>query len=448
MSIRVHPWLNFGVYLFVPIFLSQLTFSSAQQVLAPRPPEYSPPTNAVIMNGLPIFTNQLEVINTNETSGLNSLGAAASASEAQRSTLNAQPRLFDLGPVQLRPHFFYRFSYGDGIQPEPGHKKVTAVNEISPGVLLDIGNHWHLDYTPTLRYYSNKAFRDGFDNAANLSWGTAWRDWVLGFSQAYASSSTPLAETGAQTDQETYTTGINGVYQLNNKISLDFSINQNFRYVNSVTTNQPLSDSRTWSTTEGLNYRFWPGFSVGLSVTFTYDDVTVSPDMTSEQIQGRLNWQPGPKLMFAFSGGFEDRQFLNSNVPDSVSPIFNLSAIYHLFEVTTLTLTANSSVSASYFQSQITDTTGFNASLQQRLLQKLTLTVSGGFGNSSYSGTTAFASSVNRQDNHSNIDVRLTCPFLTRGTASVFYDWTDHSSNEKGFQYNSNQFGFDLGYRY
>src|SRR5205085_2567905 len=105
---------------------------------------------------------------------------------------------------------------------------------------------------------------------------------------------------------------------------------QNFRFVGSVATNQPLSDSRTWSTTEGLNYQLWPGFSVGLSAGFTYDDLSVGSDMTSEQVQGRINWRAGNKLTFSLNGGFEDRQFVNSSAPASLNPIFGLSAIYQL----------------------------------------------------------------------------------------------------------------------
>jgi hypothetical protein len=196
-----------------------------------------------------------------------------------------------------------------------------------------------------------------------------------------------------------------------------------------------------------MNYQISPGFSVGVSLGFTYDDLSVGSDMTSEQLQARINWHPGPKLTLSLNGGLEDRQFLNSGQPDSLSPIFGLSAIYQIFDVTTLTLTANRTVTASYFQNQITESTAFTAGIRQRLFEKLYLGVSGGFGNTAYQATTA-GLSVNRDDDRANINVRLTCPFLTRGTASVFYDWTDHSSTQQGFQYSSNQAGFELGYRF
>jgi hypothetical protein len=411
--------------------------SSAQDVLAPPPPEFStqPPPNFV--NGLPVETNSAEA----------AIPGTYTSMASQPSTLNPGPRLFDLGPVQLRPHLFYQFSYGNGIQPQPGHQTATAVNELASGMLVDIGPHWHLDYTPTMRFYSSKEFRDGTDHAVSLTWGTGFSAWVLGLSQSYLFSTQPLVETGSQTETETYSTTLNAVCQLNSKVSIDFAVNQNFRFVNSVTTNQPLSDSRSWSTTEGMNYQIWPSLSAGLSVTFDYDDMTVGPNMTSEQVQGRLNWQPGSKLTFFLSGGFEDRQFVDSRQPNTVNPVFSLSSTYHLFEATTLTLTVDSAVTPSYFQNQIMESTGFTAGIHQRLLEKLFLDLSGGFMRTSYATTTAGVA-VNRQDENDHINVRLTCPFLTHGTAAIFYDWTDHPSNEQGFQYTSNQGGFELSWRY
>jgi len=208
-----------------------------------------------------------------------------------------------------------------------------------------------------------------------------------------------------------------------------------------------LTDARSWSTTEGLNYQLWPRVSVGLSATFGYDNLSVGPDMASEQVEGRINWRAGNKLTFSLNGGFEDRQFLNSNVPASLNPIFGLSLVYRLFEVTTLSLNAARTVSASYFQSQVTETTGFSASIQQRLLKRLYLSLSGGYGTTSYQATTT-GLAVNRQDDRSSFDVRLSCPFLRNGSASVYYDWSDNASNATGFKYTSNQAGLEVGYHF
>jgi hypothetical protein len=418
------------------VIIFRVTISSvAQNVLAPAPPEFGPhPATVGTYNFPTAATNQPELM---------------PSPEPTTPGPSAIQQVLDWGPVHLRPHLLYRVSYGDGLQSQPGQQQKTLINEFSPGMLADVGDHWHLDYTPTLRFYSSKQFRDETDHSANLTWGTIFQDWALGASQSYVSSSSPLVETASQTDTETFLTALNATWQLGSKVSLDVSVSQNFRYLGQTSVNgQGLSDSRTWSTTEGANYQLWPRLSVGIGATFTYDDIAIGTDMTSEQVNGRLNWTLGQKLTLSLSGGFEERQFLGTHLPDSTTPIFNASLIYQPFEQTVLTLTGSRSVTASYFQSQITEITGFTGTLQQRLFGKLGLAVTGGFTSTSYKSTFFGFFTVTREDDHSIVNVRLTYPFLKNATASIFYDWSDNSSSVNGFKYQSNQGGFELGYRF
>src|SRR5581483_12304308 len=55
---------------------------------------------------------------------------------------------FAVGPVNLRPHVAYRFLSGDGIPARSNHVS-SVIQEFSPGLLLGLGTHWTLDYTPT-----------------------------------------------------------------------------------------------------------------------------------------------------------------------------------------------------------------------------------------------------------------------------------------------------------
>jgi hypothetical protein len=359
-TVGIFIWLGFANHL------------HAQQVLAPPPPAFAPQKNVIAT-----------LSGTNQTEGV--------TSEATPSGGTASHRLWDMGPVHLHPHMFYSVSYGNGIQSQPGNQSKTVVNTMSPGMAADIGTHWHLDYTPTLRFYSSRDFKDGVDQSVILNWGTTSAEWALGASQSYASSSTPLIETASQTDTETYSTVLSAAYQLNSKVSLNFLANQTFQYVNSVSTNQPLSDSKAWSTTEGFNYQIFPRLSAGATLGFTYDELKVGSDMTSEQLQGQLNWHVGNKLSISFHGGFEDRQFLDSNVPDALNPIFGLSLVYNLFEVTTIAFSADRTVTASYLQNEITEAFGFSGSIHQRLLKRLYLDVNGGFSTSSFQAKTTSA---------------------------------------------------------
>lgn len=373
-------------------------------------------------------------------------------------TETIEPTLLQWGPVHLHPHVDYQFTYGNGIQSSPGDQHNTVVQSLSPGVLLDLGDHWTLDYTPTLSFYSGGDFQNTVDHQVQLSWGTAYEDWFFTGSQGVAITSDPEVETAAQTDQQNYTTALNASYQFNDSLSLDLGVNQNLNYIgNSDSTNnyeQNLVDSRNWSTMNWLNYQFWPRLSVGLGLGGGYTQQDGSPDTVNEQYQGRINWRATDKIRFQVSGGINDQQYLNGGASGLLTPIYGVAIQYQPFEQTRLSLSANQTVSASSFQNQTTENTSIIGDFNQRLLGKLMLDLSGGYTKTKYLAT-MFGLSTGRTDDIYSFNARLSCPFLKRATASVFYSYTENISNQSGFAlganafgYNSNQIGLELGYRY
>jgi len=407
--------------------LGTLHRAYSQQVLALPPPEFAAKTNTIATLW---GTNQIE-----------------QSAEVSRSDETTTRRLWDLGPVHLHPHVFYSLSYGNGLQSQPGNQSKSLINTLSPGMAVDVGSHWHLDYAPTLRYYSSREFRDSLDHFVSLAWGTICGAWKLGASQSYARTSEPLIETGSQTVTKIYSTVLRTAYQLNSKTSLEFTANQGFRYANSVSTNQPLTDSKTWTAIATANYQLSPALSIGPSFTFAYDNLNVGSDMMSEQFQGQFLWRPGPKLTCSGRGGLEVRQFLDSTESDLLTPVFALSLAYRLFEVTTFSLAANRTITPSYFGNQLAEVYSANGGVRQRLFQHLYLDVTGGYTTTTYRITSA-SPSANRDDDYATVNIRLSCPFLQHGSASVFYNWSDNVSSQPGFGYNSSQVGLELGYRF
>jgi hypothetical protein len=233
-------------------------------------------------------------------------------------------------------------------------------------------------------------------------------------------------------------------------LSLELAANQNFQFLgqNTAAIGQ-LSDWRSWSTLDWLNYQFWPNFGAAIGAGFEYDDVSVGPNMTSEQLQGRITWQVGNKLNLVLSGGVQDRQFLSSMAPDSLTPIFSLAAAYKLFEPTTLSLTASRVVSPAYFANQTTESTSISASVSQRLLRRLLLSVVGSYVNTTYQNTTtATGPSIASNFDSTSVKISLSTTFLKRATASVFYQLAYYSSGSAIYNYNTTQGGLSLGYRF
>jgi hypothetical protein len=363
--------------------------------------------------------------------------------------LPALPPLLHWGPLALQPHLLYRLSYGNGIEASPGQQYKTVVNELYPGLLFQWGRYWTLDYTPTLRFYSSSAFRNTFDNSVTLTGGTTYEDWAFGLSQTYASSSDPLIETGAQTDQQTFSTRLSAVRQMGSQTFLELGVSQNLRYSDQTISGQQLNNFNTWSTMDWLNYQFWSRFGAAVGVGFDYDNVKVGSDMTSEQIQGRITWRVVKKLSFVFSGGGSDRQFLGSGAPDLLSPIFSLSAQYSPFEVTTFYVSAYSAVTPSYFQDQVTESTSISAGVHQRLLGKLFLDLNGGYGNTTYHATTLAPATANIANYDSTFfSARLSTALLKRGSAAVFYTVNYNSSGAAIYNYTTTMVGLEFSYRF
>jgi Putative beta-barrel porin 2 len=345
------------------------------------------------------------------------------------------------GPVSLRPHLLYQFLYGDGIQSSPGQQEKTTINTISPGLLLGIGSHWSIDYTPTLTFYSNSAFHDTTAQNVIMTGGTAYENWVLGLSQSYNYSSQPLVETGGQTSQDEYKTAASASYQFSRQMSLELAVNQDFTFPSN------FAESREWSTVDWLDYQFWPRFSAGIGVGFGYTDVSVGNDSIDGQLQCRIRWRATDKISLQISGGADDRHFFGGGTSDLINPLYSVSVQYQPFDETTISLSANGTVGTSYFTNQVTETKGVDVTLNQRLLKKLFLTLGGSYQNVSYTATTKGVSAGRNDDTYS-FNARLSTAFLKRGTIAAIYQFSDNSSNQSGFGYTSNQVGLEVGYRY
>ncbi len=420
-TITVHDIRKSTILKVTSTVLLALSFAArAQQVIMPAP-------------SYPVTPPAVQESQTN-----NEMTVFSAEENVPSGEQETQP--FQYGIFNLRPHPFYRFLYGTGILSSTNQAGNTVINQFSPGFLLEIGRHWTLDYTPTWTFYSNNRFHDTLDHAVSLTGGTSYEDWTLGLSQGFTLSSDPLVETATQTSQETYTTAINASYQFNSKMSTDFGVSQN------IISADQFNSSREWSTLDWLNYEFWPRLNGGIGAGFGYVNVQTGPDMTYEQLKGRVNWRATDKISFQLQAGGEDRQFLGGG-GDLLNPVFGAAIQYQPFEVTRISISADRTVSASYFAGQATENTDFTGDLNQRLLGKLNLDLQGGYHTVKYVAS-ASTSSANREDDLYSISVQLSYPFAERGSVAVFYQASNDSSTLAGYSYSSSQFGCQISYRF
>jgi hypothetical protein len=361
------------------------------------------------------------------------------SSENPVASFPDQDQPLQLGPVTLRPHVFYQLLYGTGIQSSPGQQHDTIIQSLAPGMLVVLSPRWTLDYTPTLNFYSNKSFQDNVGHAVALTGGGSYENWVFGLSQNFTYSSSPQAQTGTQTKEESYITAITASASLNSKLSVDLGLNQALNYPDGFQT------TREWSTMDWLNYAFWPRLVAGIGAGFGY--VNTTPNYVFQEAQARVGWRATDKISLQASAGAQFSQYTQGGESPLISPTFGATIQYQPFDQTKISVGANQSVMPSFYQNQVSVVTTVNGDLRQRLLGEFYLDVNAGYTwnnyNSASQGTTA-----NSSADYYSVNVQLSTTILKRGTVAVFYDYSDNITSQPGLAYTSSQVGFNLGYRY
>ncbi len=352
-----------------------------------------------------------------------------------------QPGGFPMGMFSLRPHLLYRFVYGDGIPSAPGQERTTALHQISPGLLIDVGDRWTIDYTPTWNFYSNRSFQDTVDHAFRVAGGAGVANWTFGLGESFIHSTQPLIEPGRPTRQESSSTNLSALGSITRQVAVEFTAAQDLRYVSQA------PNSYQWSTLEWLHYQSTPRLDTAVGLGYGYLEMTHSPTATYWQYLGRVDWRATDKVHAQLMAGGESREFRNSSAGALNTPIFNGSIVYQPADSIQLGLGASKQVSPSYFTGQVTKTTGWNATLTQRMLEHVYLTTTYMQGKTSYIATEGGVT-AGRDDSMYAVNVRLSTRIAQRGSIAAFFQRTHNRSNLSGFGLSSNQFGLELGYRF
>jgi hypothetical protein len=349
--------------------------------------------------------------------------------------------LFQAGPVALRSHLTYRYLHATGIPSAPGQDLSTVIHDITPEFLLDVGTRWMIDYTPTWRFYSNRAFNDTVNHSARFAGGASYENWTFSVTQSFSLSSSSLIETGRQTKEEDASTNLGATWQIISRLALELTGAQQLRYVWA----QP--DAFEWSTLDWLHYQAAPGVDTAIGLGYGYVDVTEGPDMTFGRYLGRIGWKVTDLISLHAQGGMETRSSRAAGAGDMNNFVLDASIQYRPMEATVLSLSASRAIAASYFAGQVTRNAEVGATLQQRLLGKLYLSIGAQHGTATYIAS-ATGVTAGREDTFNSFDLRLSAAILRRGTVAATYQHRRNSSNANGFGLTSNQYGFEVSWRF
>jgi hypothetical protein len=348
---------------------------------------------------------------------------------------------FQWGPVALSPHGVYEISYGNGVQAAPGLSATTAIQSISPGALLTVGHIWSLDYTPTWQLYSNRLFHDTLDENAVLIARNSFDDWGLSFSQSYNRSDEPLVETGRQTAEQDYATGLQASYELNDQLRLSLGLNQDILFASGA------PDNYQWSEMDMLHYLIIPQLDAFIGPTFGY--TVQDPGFASNYIQAQagLTWRATDRLDISVQGGGDHQNYLATGGGSMNTSTFGATVDYKPWDTTTLTTSVNRGTQPSLTSGQIDESLSFSASLQQRLLGHFNMGATFGYGTNDYINIGPNLANV-RSDQFETYGLTLGTTVFQRCTLSLQYQNSRNLSNAGGFGFSSYLYGFTIGYRY
>jgi hypothetical protein len=387
----------------------------------------------------------------------NSHAGASTRSAAPKSTLlsdisSALPQpgaRMHAGPVGIRPHLSYGIVHGTGTLRVPGTPDELTVHTLSPGVLLEIGKSGTINYTLSRVMYSSKTLPDATNHNLGVQANITRNHWNVGVNGAYGTNRIVLVETGGQTEEDTYSTGARIARAFGSRSELETNLSHSVRSANPAETNPVWTGAEfaLWSTSTWIRYHLSKNLSIAVGFGFGYDDIDRSPDMSHSEPQVQLIWNPAKKLSVKLEGGLERRRTRAALAETQTNGRYSFAVDYNLSSITTITLGANQTIQPSYFDGRITQSTGWNASVRQRLLTRLFLSMEASQREIDYESALPTISE-GRSDQYYSYNITLSTPVVQRGSIAVFFQRGRNRSNVEAYTFTSNQVGAELNYRF
>ena len=346
--------------------------------------------------------------------------------------------------------------YDDNINLSQINKTSDFYTSIEPTISLGLGgtgedqtNFLSFVYAPNAFIFANTSGADALQHVIHLAGQREFGKLALSLGEDIqildSSNLTSLSDTtgrqanvdvGQRTRENIFNTKLNASYDLSSKTFLTGGV----QYL--VYDYPSLISSETISGSLFVNYNYGSKLVVGLGGTGGYDKAEgLAPEQFFEQVNLRVSYQASGKLSIAATGGVEFREFGNNARGVYNSPVYDLSASYQPFDGTTVSLTGSRRTqnSAVIFGSDFASTK-IDLGVRQRLLQRISLGLNGGYENDDYFSA-ASGVDVSRSDDYyyiqSSIDVNVT-RFWSVG---AYYLHREDSSSLDSFRFSDNQVG-------
>jgi hypothetical protein len=297
-----------------------------------------------------------------------------------------------------------------------------------------------ISYAPTFIKFVDHSQYDAIDHAASIHGIWPFSRLTLGFGQTFDQSSGGVVDVGNRVERQTYATSLTSAYNLSEKTSFEINGRQTISDYPA-----PLIGTREWSNDDWINYLVAAKVTLGLGLTFGHTELDQNPNQNYERLLLRAVYNLTYKIDLTASVGGELRQYQERN---KFGAIFSLGASYWPRDGTTLSVEAHrDNRNSALMAGQNYVSTGFSATVRQRMIERLFLSVGGSYENAKYESAVIGVAATRSEDYylaHVSADIAITDRWL----AGLFFRHRENVSNTAGLSFKDNQFGLQTSYQF
>jgi hypothetical protein len=301
----------------------------------------------------------------------------------------------------------YRDQHSDVLGLSPGNL-IIQEPEDRPGKLLI------LDYGPGFQLFDKYTANNFVDEFATFNVLWPMDKLILGLRQDYSLQKIEIIEFDQRTTVETIPTTLSAAYQFDDKSSAE----ADFRRFSIGYEAPGLTGYTEYNTEEWYNYKMEEKLALSLGVLAGVDRVANYQNQTFEQVRARARYDYSRKLSFDVSFGGELRQFENG-LPETLTPVFNIAAVYQLTERTSLRLNGFRQQFAAIYNGYNYATTGATLEVRQGITDRFTTVLSMGYYSIDY--TPILSTLKKYTGNYYVASVSLDAKIVRHLSSQIFY---------------------------
>lgn len=387
------------------------------------------------VNGMPFVRGQeyLPVIETRVDDGL--------AQPAERAPEAARSDGWEVAAV-------ISAAYDDNIFLSARDAESDVVFRVAPSVAYakgeateGEGGHVKAGYRPTLVVYAANGSENRIDHEAVAV--AAWRGKVtrLGYSGMVRKLGDATAETGAPTDRIEFENEIRAAWLPKEKIALEVAAgNRQSNY-----SDDALFDSDKTYGEVAARYTYSPKTQLGIVYQIGRLRVDRSDTQDTRQLTAEIEWQPREKVRLRLEAGAEHRK---TGSGSETNPVLEGRVDWSPREGTEIYLAGYMREEASaYYAGQNYSVRGAAAGISQRINRVWSAKLEGGYERNAYSQVSGNGP-AGREDRIWFIRPAVVCRLTDESDLTLFYRFSDNSSNDPAFGYAQRVLGVEYSHTF